>query len=139
MKKATILLAFVLITLLVGCGTGGDSSTTGTTGPDTANWQTVFVLSGNGNQQSALFYLNAEYQSMVYNLEGDNPVFTAYVIPQGRTADNIDGNGTLATVAAADDRPGSREIILLENRPPGYYYLEVNSDCTWQVTIKQGP
>ncbi len=94
------------------------------------NLQTVMNISGQGMKSTQSFTVNSEWQ-MVYNYNcsaaGGTGNFQVYIDTSGGNPADMSGPNELG--ASGSDTDYYHEA--------GTYYLEINSECSWNVQVKE--
>jgi hypothetical protein len=92
------------------------------------HWTKVASVSGTAHKKSARFWLRGDAQRLNWKLGGEGQQFAQIYVTEA-----FSGEFSTVPDAEADYRgPGSTRLHLEE----GMYYLDVYSDCTWSVTIR---
>ncbi len=95
------------------------------------DWRNVTALSGENDQQTALFTLPAGDGRIRYAVEGDrHAVFAVFVVPEGKS---IERDGGTPEAMLTGPQPGDTTYAHVA---AGQYYLDITAaNATWQVAI----
>ena len=137
-KIAVFSIASAFMLTLAGCS-DASSSSQGASSPDAAapkekSYVKVFEFKGNGKKKSSVFELHGGHARLKYNYNSENDIagiFSVYVTPDG---EDVMETGGVPEIMVTSLKEKDESAI---QKSAGKYYLDVNAEGKWSITVEE--